>query len=182
MALIQRLHSSLKKVLCNPLLNLRTRQISSTTPCFDEEKDADEGSGEEQENESGLDSASPLLDAEQDQKPKPPPYAEELRKILTAKYLSNQPIARPHSLCAKPSAELSLQELRIQYKQRVSAVRKQYISELEKKRAAKAALDKKEREEIQFAKEERLRLKKERSAKRAIEVAEEKRILQEQLV
>lgn len=179
MALV-RLTSTLKKALYPPsfrLLAVQHRYIVSTTPRSDQNEDADGGLNQEQQEDESSSS----------QKAMPPPvkarpYSEELREIMAAKYLSNQPLAKPHALYSKaPSEKLSLQDLRVQYKQRVSSVRKQYQAEMERRKAAKATHDKKQREQLQLAKEARLRLKKERSAQRALEVEEEKRVLQEQL-
>ncbi|KAH7282247.1 hypothetical protein KP509_35G021400 [Ceratopteris richardii] len=176
---LARLSVGLKKVLFNSprLLSPQYRFIGSTKACRNDETDKGEGVGEESEDGVVL----PIEKDVEEEVVKPPPYAEELRKVLTAKYLSNQPVAHPHSLCEDYSGVHSLEQIRLQYKKKVAAVRKQYILEMAEKRAAKETQDKKQKEEIQRAKEERLRLKKERSAKRAIEVAEENRILQEQL-
>lgn len=181
--------SHLKRALCSPsprlVLASQSRRIGHSTPLSEELKDttdAELGLGHEKDD-AGTDSSSALVESD-DSKALPAntrPYADELRGIMAAKYFSNQPVAKPHSHCKKASEKLTLQGLRAQYDHRLSALRKKYAREVEEKKAAKATHDKKQREEILLAKEERLRLKKEKSAQRAVEVQAERQLLQDQL-
>lgn len=109
------------------------------------------------------------------------PYVEELRDSLRAKYFFQEPVAKPNSFSRKHAEKTTLQHLRVKYDNSVSGLRKKYARELEKTKTAKATHDLKQRKEILMAKEERLRLKKEKSAQRAVEVETERQILQAKL-